>query len=111
MDPLQATDMQVQKLWNKLARLANQHVSPDITAKLGDSDRLLAASQAARILELEAQLNVVTERTKALQKENQNLQKQTQVRSEPHHSKRNQLLIDMRKELDGCQQDVSWLHA
>ena len=111
MDPLQVTDMQFQKLWNKLTRLATQHVSPDITAKLGDSDRLLAASQAARILELEEQLNVVTEKTKALQKENQNLQKQTQVRIEPHHSKQNQLLIDMRKELNGCQQDMSRLHA
>ena len=72
MDPLQATDMQFQKLWNKLTRLATQHVSPDIMAKLRDSDRLLAKSQAARIIELEEQLKVVTEKNRVLQKENQN---------------------------------------
>ena len=111
MDPLQATDMQFQKLWNKLTRLATQHVSPDIMAKLRDSDRLLAKSQAARILELEEQLKVVTGKNRVLQKENQNLRKQTQVQIEPHHSKQNQLLIDMRKDLNGCQQDISRLHA
>ena len=111
MDPLQATDMQFQKLWNKLTRLATQHVSPDIMAKLRDSDRLLAKSQAARILELEEQLKVVTGKNRVLKKENQNLRKQTQVQIEPHHSWQNQLLIDMRKELNGCQQDISRLHA
>ena len=115
MDPFQDTEIQFQKLLNKVTRLVTQHGSPDIglmtKLRVSESDRMLSASQAARIIGLEKQLVVATEKTKALEKENQNLQKQIKGRIEPYHSEQNQTLIELCEHLIGCQQDISRLQA
>ena len=109
MDSLEYGDRQFQKLLSKLACLAIQRFPPDIMSKGGDTEHLLAASQAARITELERQLGIATQKVRTLQDENQGLQTQVRVQGEPCHSE--QILIELREHLSGCRQDISRLHS